>query len=120
MNVKRDADTIRTGVGIRSCWCSHRGFLYHATCGGVDWAATTVLFSAMGGGLVRMWIDPKGALVDDQRLLAYVVSHGSLSKALEDGDFVLLSDTNSAPRDSALLREGERMPRKRLADYLEG
>lgn len=67
-----------------------------------------------------MWIDPKGALVDDQRLLAYVASHGSLSKALADGDFVLLADPDPTQRDRAASCEGARMPRKRLADFLEG
>lgn len=55
---------------------------------------------------MRIWKDPSGNLVDDQRLLAYVSAHGSLSKALASGDFVLVSDS------------GDAASRPRLADYL--
>lgn len=65
---------------------------------------------------MRIWKDPSGNLVDDQRLLAYVSAHDSLSKALASGDFVLVSDSGdvaSRPRPS-----GQSARRPRLADYL--
>lgn len=65
---------------------------------------------------MRIWKDPSGNLVGDQRLLAYVSAHGSLSEALASGDFVLVSDsdgTASRPRPS-----GQSAGRPRLADYL--
>ena len=72
---------------------------------------------------MRLWVDPKGALVDDQRLLAYVSSHGSLSEALKDGDFVLLSDTDATgPRTrpaSATSSGISKAKTRRLADFLE-
>lgn len=65
---------------------------------------------------MRIWKDPSGNLVDDQRLLAYVSAHGSLSKALASGDFVLVSDSN----DTARRQRSSKQPagRLRLADYL--
>lgn len=54
--------------------------------------------------------------MDDQRLLAYVSAHGSLSEALASGDFVLVSDSGemtSRPRSNS---QPDRRPR--LADYL--
>lgn len=65
---------------------------------------------------MRIWKDPSGNLVDDQRLLAYVSAHGSLSGALTSGDFVLVSDSGestSRPRPSS---QSARRPR--LIDYL--
>ena len=65
---------------------------------------------------MRIWKDPSGNLVDDQRLLAYVSAHGSLSEALASGDFVLVSDSGesaSRPRSN-----GQPARRPRLADYL--
>lgn len=65
---------------------------------------------------MRIWKDPSGNLVDDQRLLTYVSAHGSLSKALASGDFVLVIDSGDAasrPRPS-----GQSARRPRLADYL--
>lgn len=72
---------------------------------------------------MRIWRDPSGSLVDDQRPLAYVASHGSLSAALESGDFVLVADSGEAKRDSSetprATRSGSK-PRvsRHLADYL--
>lgn len=65
---------------------------------------------------MRIWKDPSGNLVDDQRLLAYVSAHGSLSEALASGDFVLVSDSGesaSRPRSN-----GQFVRHPRLADYL--
>lgn len=65
---------------------------------------------------MRIWKDPSGNLVDDQRLLAYVSAHGSLSEALASGDFVLVSDSvelASRPRPSS-----QPVRCSRLADYL--
>ena len=65
---------------------------------------------------MRIWKDPSGNLVDDQRLLAYVSARGSLSEALALGDFVLVSDSGesaSRPRPSS-----QPARRPRLADYL--
>lgn len=65
---------------------------------------------------MRIWKDPSGNLVDDQRLLAYVSAHGSLSKALASGDFELVGDSGelaSRPRPSARSAK-----RPGLADYL--
>ena len=65
---------------------------------------------------MRIWKDPSGNLVDDQRLLAYVSAHGSLSEALASGDFVLVSDggeMTSRPRPNS-----QPVRRPRLADYL--
>ena len=65
---------------------------------------------------MRIWKDPSGNLVDDQRLLAYVSAHGSLSEALASGDFVLVSDSGesaSCPRPGS-----QSVRRPRLADYL--
>lgn len=65
---------------------------------------------------MRIWKDPSGNLVDDQRLLAYVSAHGSLSEALASGDFVLVSDSGeSASRPRSSKQFGGR---PRLADYL--
>ena len=65
---------------------------------------------------MRIWKDPSGNLVDDQRLLAYVSAHGSLSKALASGDFVLVSENNeTASRKRPSKQFGGR---SRLADYL--
>ena len=65
---------------------------------------------------MRIWKDPSGNLVDDQRLLAYVSAHGSLSKALASGDFVLVSDSNEAANRSRSSKQFGGRPR--LADYL--
>lgn len=65
---------------------------------------------------MRIWKDPSGNLVDDQRLLAYVSTHDSLSKALASGDFVLVSDSDdTASRQRSSKQFGTR---PRLADYL--
>lgn len=65
---------------------------------------------------MRIWKDPSGNLVDDQRLLAYVSAHGSLSKALASGDFVLVSDSDDT---ASRQRSGKQFgARPRLADYL--
>lgn len=65
---------------------------------------------------MRIWKDPSGNLVDDQRLLAYVSAHGSLSEALASGDFVLVSDSNdTASRQRSSKQSAGRL---RLADYL--
>ncbi len=73
--------------------------------------------------IMRLWVDPKGALVDDQRLLAYVSSHGSLSEALKDGDFVLLSDTDTkgpGTRSASATNSGvSKAKSRRLVDFLE-
>ncbi len=65
---------------------------------------------------MRIWKDPSGNLVDDQRLLAYVSAHGSLSKALASGDFVLVSD--SGEMTSRPCSNSQSAGRPRLADYL--
>ena len=65
---------------------------------------------------MRIWRDPAGSLVDDQRLLAYLASFGSLSHALDHGDIVLVSDSD---RGSCQASAASRpCARKRLADYL--
>lgn len=65
---------------------------------------------------MRFWLDPKGNIVDDQRLLAYLTVHGSLSEALKSGDFKLLADTGPAkpPAKAA----GKRPAELHLSDYL--
>lgn len=65
---------------------------------------------------MRIWKDPSGNLVDDQRLLAYVSAHGSLSKALASGDFVLVSDSVGAASQRSFSNRPSRRPR--LSDYL--
>lgn len=65
---------------------------------------------------MRIWKDPSGNLVDDQRLLAYVSAHGSLSEALASGDFVLVSDGGESASRPHPSSQPARRPR--LADYL--
>lgn len=65
---------------------------------------------------MRIWKDPSGNLVDDQRLLAYLSAHGSLSKALASGDFVLVSDSGEVAGRRSSVDQSSRCPR--LADYL--
>ena len=66
---------------------------------------------------MRFWLDPKGDMVDDQRLLAYIAAHGSLSEALKSGDFKLLADTGH--HDCFPARAAGKNPKeRRLVDYL--
>ena len=65
---------------------------------------------------MRIWRDPAGSLVDDQRLLAYLASFGSLSHALDHGDVVLVSDSDCGSYQVSAASHP--CARKRLADYL--
>lgn len=63
---------------------------------------------------MRIWKDPKGNLVDDERVLAFLASCGSLSAAAKAGEIELVSE--SAPEgigSRACSNHG-----KKLADYL--
>lgn len=72
---------------------------------------------------MRLWLDPHGSIVDDGRLLSYISAHGSLSAALQDGDFRLLSDVDGTQADgrsgSGARPSSIRDRRRRLTDYLE-
>lgn len=66
---------------------------------------------------MRLWIDRNGSIVDDERVLAYIAVHGSLSAALEAGDIELLSESGRSNVRVAAPNRG-RAPVKRLRDYL--
>lgn len=68
---------------------------------------------------MRMWIDPSGAIVDDERLLSYVAAHGSLSDAVASGDFKLMVDSAAAPSSDSAHGAARPVRSKRLSDYLE-
>lgn len=72
---------------------------------------------------MRQWLDPKGAIVDDERLLAYVSSFGSLTEAAAHGEFRLISDAGDSRRlgEDAFRADGHarwRGKKPPLADYL--
>lgn len=75
---------------------------------------------------MRIWMDSKGALVNDERVLGAIAAAGSLSAAANDIDFTLVSPSEDEYLHGSRLRgEGEggdsdaaKRPRRRLADYL--
>ena len=56
---------------------------------------------------MRLWMDSHGALIDDERVLATIAQHGSMSAALEAGDITLVHGTRDFDlHDSHLADEG--------------
>ncbi len=59
---------------------------------------------------MRLWENAKGNLIGDEQVLAYLASHGSLSKALLAGDIRLVAggSASTAPQESGTQRKARR------------
>lgn len=71
---------------------------------------------------MRLWSDSSQRLMTDEQLLRLIAHFGSLQKATEHGDIVLVdpttSDVSPDSDDSMVCVHSQPAPKRSLADYL--
>lgn len=68
---------------------------------------------------MRFWKNAAGDVITDEQVLAYLSAHGSLSRALESGDVVCISDASAQQGASHSPRRKTKGSQTCLADFLK-